>query len=227
LGLSTLVEELSAVDDATEMMRRCYGYGRWDAPYWFIGPEQGKGPNESAENVRRVEAWVELGRPEVCDCAAFHRLIGERRWHEDPARLQPTWRRLILSLLTFLGESANQENLRSYQSTKWGATPGGETCVIELSGLAVKSFAIKVDRTKFRDQRIETICQKIKIHRPRLVLMYGVGDKESWQKIAGQPLFASSVIRSESTLFALTRHPTAHGSTDDGWVELGRRLREC
>jgi hypothetical protein len=25
-------------DDIRDMALRCFGYGRWSAPYWFIGP---------------------------------------------------------------------------------------------------------------------------------------------------------------------------------------------
>lgn len=31
-------------DRILEMAKRSFGYGRWEAPYWFIGPEQGMGP---------------------------------------------------------------------------------------------------------------------------------------------------------------------------------------
>src|SRR5260221_602500 len=31
------------MDEATkDMARRCFGYGRWESSYWFIGPEQGR-----------------------------------------------------------------------------------------------------------------------------------------------------------------------------------------
>ena len=30
--------------DLSEMALRWYGYGRWDCPYWFIGPEPGQAP---------------------------------------------------------------------------------------------------------------------------------------------------------------------------------------
>jgi len=46
-----------------EMARRSYGYGRWDSPFWFIGPEQGTGEHESDLEVsleRRAAAWIKL-----------------------------------------------------------------------------------------------------------------------------------------------------------------------
>jgi phage-related protein len=40
-----------------EMARGCYGYGRWDAPYWFIGLEEGM----SGTLGEQIEAWQQLG----------------------------------------------------------------------------------------------------------------------------------------------------------------------
>jgi hypothetical protein len=72
-----------------EMARRCYGYGRWDAPYWFIGPEQGMAPDENNDLKPRVKAWLDLGGQEVSDCREFHKPIGEKRWHREIPQLQP------------------------------------------------------------------------------------------------------------------------------------------
>ena len=103
------------MDHATrEMARRCYGYGRWDAPYWFIGPEPGMGLDEGNDLKLRVEAWVHLGSQELCDCQAFHQLIGQKQWHRGKPRLQSTWRPLILLLTAFLGNKTDNESLRDY-----------------------------------------------------------------------------------------------------------------
>src|ERR1700741_2319450 len=64
----------SKMDYELEMARRSYGYGRWDAPYWFIGPEQGKGRAEPSGNSQRVNAWRKLGENELCDCLDFHEI---------------------------------------------------------------------------------------------------------------------------------------------------------
>jgi hypothetical protein len=66
-----------------EMAHHSLGYGHWDAPYWFIGPEQGKGRKESPDNTPRVEAWKRLGKPEVYDCREFHSLIANDDWQEQ------------------------------------------------------------------------------------------------------------------------------------------------
>ena len=123
------------------MARGNYGYGRWEAPYWFIGPEQGMGQHEKNDLRRRVEAWIELGQRELNDCREFHSRIGELRWHfkKPKVDLQSTWRPLMLLMMTLLGREADGEALRNYQRDRWG-TINGETCVIELSGLAASTL---------------------------------------------------------------------------------------
>src|SRR6185437_9669223 len=118
-----------------EMARQRYGYGKWNAPYWFIGPEEGMAFDEDIQ--RRIRAW---GHCDLNDCRKFHERIGEHRWHEAPVKLQKTWKQLILCLMAFKGQQLDprkQEHkvfLRNYQSRHWGMQ-NGETCVIELSGL--------------------------------------------------------------------------------------------
>src|SRR5579859_7409872 len=116
--------------DFSEMARQSFGYGRWDAPYWFIGPEQGQSSAENDDLTHRFKAWRDLGSPELCDLEEFHRAINEHSWHR---KLQRTWRPLMLLLMTFLEKRADKGSLLSYQRDEWGRAIG-ETCVIELSG---------------------------------------------------------------------------------------------
>jgi hypothetical protein len=169
-------------EDIHEMARRCYGYGRWDAPYWFIGLEQGQGQKENNDLALRLRAWHELGSPELCDCQKFHSAINEHRWHRD-GKLQSTWRPFILLLLTYLKKSTVPESLRRYQRSEWGRT-NGETCVIELFGLAANNLTVVRDRKSFQHERIQRICEMMLESHPELVVMYGTSEKESWEQIA-------------------------------------------
>ncbi|MGB7135994.1 MAG: hypothetical protein WBD46_11940, partial [Acidobacteriaceae bacterium] len=161
-----------------EMALRRYGYGRWQAPFWFIGPEEAKARDEDIQI--RLQAWLSLGNPEVCDCKEFHDRIKVRKWHQPPPPLQPTWRRLMLLLLSFQDKSADQRSLRLYQMSRWGAA-GGDTCVLELSGLPAHSYSESRKQKIFeqsksdeiRRQRIAHIQQQIAEHPPRFVVMYG------------------------------------------------------
>jgi hypothetical protein len=70
-------------DHTREMGRRSYGFGRWTAPYWFIGPEPGQSREEHDDLTSRAEAWRSLGGCELMDCREFHKRIGETRLHRE------------------------------------------------------------------------------------------------------------------------------------------------
>lgn len=178
------LESRSMDKDTLAMARGNYGYGRWDAPYWFIGPEQGMGPHE--KNLRRrVDAWLELGSHELNDCREFHHRISEMKWHfKEPVDLQSTWRPLMLLLMTFLDPERSTDNgsLREYQRDRWGSLKD-ETCVIELSGLAAPSLKESKGTGGFLQERIKIICERMLDHPPKLVVMYGREQKDSWNRI--------------------------------------------
>ncbi len=67
---------MSETNSEIEVGKRCFGYGRWDAPYWFIGLEEGKGREEPPDNSSRVNAWKKYERDGLCDCKDFHLAIG-------------------------------------------------------------------------------------------------------------------------------------------------------
>jgi hypothetical protein len=91
----------------------------------------------------------------------------------------------MLLLKTFLNESAEQDSLRTYQRDRWGRVNGGETCIIELSGLAVKSSKKNLDRDRFREERIENIRAQMHAFAPKFMILYGVKDKTHWEELAG------------------------------------------
>ncbi len=209
------------------MGRGCYGYGRWKAPYWFIGPEQGQSASENNDLKLRYEAFRQLGKDGLSDCRAFHDFIHEKRWHRatKPA-LQPTWRRLILLLMAFLEKPTDDESLRTYQRDRFGRL-SDETCVIELSGLPARNFKVPREREGFRRKRIEFIRGKMFTCKPIFVVMYGKGGSEPWKEIAGIALHPDSVQKVESTVVAFATHPVARGLRREYWVELGQRMRSA
>ena len=215
-------------DPEREMTQKCYGYGRWEAPYWFIGPEQGKGREEPDDNNRRLNAWLELGADHLCDCKLFHMHIEDDSRHREmpPPSLQSTWRPLILLLMAFLGESTDRENLRAYQRNHWGMQGNGQTCVIELSGLAARSLKAPMDHNQFRPERIEFIRQRLQEHKPAFVVMYGLKDKKSWAEIAGRELNTGEPVKINTTTVVLTPHPVAHGMKSEYWKNMGEILRK-
>jgi hypothetical protein len=142
---------MTPMDDAVgKMARHCFAYGRWDAPYWFIGPEPGQRRVENGDLRPRLNAWVKLGWRELCDCEQFHREIDEHAWHRD-GKLQSTWKRLIRLLIAFLEQPTDIDTLRNYRRKQWGIADG-QTCVIELSGLVANNLTIPRDRQSSRQR---------------------------------------------------------------------------
>ncbi len=62
-----------------------YGYGRWEAPYWFIGPEPGHAKDETDNLDERCNAWSRLGGTELIDCLDHHR---EFKRHSPEKRVE-------------------------------------------------------------------------------------------------------------------------------------------
>jgi len=216
---------LAAVSDVSHMARECYGYGCWNGPYWFIGPEQGQAPQENDDLTPRVKAWTQLGRGELNDCREFHGLIGETRWHRERPQLQSTWRALMLLLMSFCERQTENEALRNYQRDHWGSR-NGETCVIELSGLAARNLKVPRDRDSFRADRIRVIRERIVQYHPELVVMYGTSEKEYWDAISGRTFPPDNILRIGRTVMACTPHPTSFGMTNAYWIQLGKELRQ-
>jgi hypothetical protein len=58
------------MDEIENLSRESFGYGRWDAPVWFIGLEQGGGDNST-----RAKAFKAYQSDGLCDCKTFHEAI--------------------------------------------------------------------------------------------------------------------------------------------------------
>lgn len=217
-------------DGIGEMARRYCGYGRWEAPFWFIGPESGQAREENNDLNLRREAWLYCGGGELSDIRDFHVFLNRRArhivhpWFEKSPPFQSSIRPLMLLLMAFLQRPADNDNLRIYQRDRWGRLDG-ETCSIHLSGLAANSLQTPRDRELFRRERIAVIRQRMRTQRPALVVMYGTSvDTRDWEEIAGGAFPPDNIRRFETTILAVTRHPSR--SPNAYWAELGDRLRQ-
>jgi hypothetical protein len=203
------------LDNLLKWAEKRYGYGCWQAPFWFLGPEEGMDKGGVGDTERKLKAWLELGEPEVTDCKKFHAKIKVTELHEPPPgpKLQPTWRPLMLFMMAlFCRVNKNDEAsllarkglnqlpqleklLRDYQRESWGIDH--ETCVIELSAFPAKGLAFpqihkylgEEQILEIRERRIKYLHSQIEAadNRPRLVMMYCLGFEKSWEKIAGGP----------------------------------------
>ncbi len=207
--------------------QRWFGYGRWEAQYWFVGMEPGGTPDRTS-----YDSWFRLGATELIDCKAHHldwnALAGREisRWHR-PAKppTQPTWRPLIQLLLAYLGQPADLDNVRDYQREMWGMSRG-ETALIELSGLRATNLNVEVDRERHRDYRINLIRTRMLEHQPRFVVFYGLSYREFYERIAGGRFDSAEFHWSGSTLCVLVAHPRARRRSllTESWIDLGKRL---
>lgn len=221
----TVSQSQSKVDpsELAQMAEHFFGYGRWDAPYWFIGPEAGMARAGDSLELR-YQSWKKLGCAPVVDCAAHHRGFGFEKWHRHLPPTQATWRQLIRALLVYKGLPTDTEVIREYQRDKWGNS-GGETCVIELSGLAAPNMRTPQDRMTFLSKRIARIRETMLVHAPRFVLMYGSGNLLEWERIAGGDFDSNGLRRVGGTVAAIAFHPVTRGLGNEYWSNLGRMLR--
>lgn len=206
------------------LAKHCYGYGRWDAYYWFIGPEQGMG-NETIN--QRAEAFREVDRDQdgLCDSREFHEKIREIRWQVTP---QTTWNYQMALLYGYWGKPCNLEMRRSLQKNGWGCADT-RVCIAELRGLPARSKADSKDQQEFLDARADRLKDEIDEHAPEFVVFYGKTDERYWNRIAKaqEGLALDRIARRGKTLFAYLPHPVAfkpYKRSLDDWKRIGEQL---
>jgi hypothetical protein len=223
---------MSAVANAKQLAaEKWFGYGRWDAPYWFVGMEPGGDDTHAS-----YEAWLDLGGDALIDCRAHHQWqletqgIDNPKWTKYHRRdrsnaLQATWRPLILVLLTFKGEPHDTEDVRRYQRDRWGYK-NDETAVIELNALHAPSIAtIGVDRQAYRTQRIRTIREHLLERPPTFAVFYGQSYQDHYEEMTQAKFDSDGFAQCGRTVCVLAPQPARSGWTNEEWCELGRRLR--
>jgi hypothetical protein len=120
-----------------------------------------------------------------------------------------------------------------YNSEQWGML-NGKTCVIELAGLRAHSYTDSKQKKQelfepgqfgaIRTKRIAVIRDRMLTYRPELVVMYGLSEKEHWDKIAeAMEEFPPDVRRPSLTI---STHPVSFDGVKNAyWEELGATLR--
>ena len=241
-------------DPVYNAARSWYGYGRWDAQYWFIGPEPGMRADEGEKLLERCSAWERLGSLELMGCFEHHDAFDYLKWHNRTTRMkvpvqnrthrppmQATWRQLIRLLLAYKGERADNDAIGDYQCELWGSL-NGEVCAPELSALAARSFSVKRDRTTYLDERTEHLRKRLVENVPQFVIMYGGGERlqSEWNYIAsgirGESPFTiesfagwqAGFYSDGKTTFVRAAHPVNAGSAappDDFWRGIAEKLR--
>lgn len=233
-------------DDLLEaFIHTFYGHGDYDAPFWFVGMEEGLGRGGVDEVRRRLQTWKERGKRELEDLAEWHLAAGYDRFFTGRASLQPTWNPLMRILLSAEGESITLAVLRNYQKERLGRY-GGESCLLELFPLPSPSTGhwlygkhSHLPELAGRERYYETIApervrhlhSRILVHRPRAVIFYSTNARYRrwWKKIARtefeqvgkQPLYRG---KKGTTHFIICRHPVSHGIRNDYFHQIGKLL---
>ena len=224
--------------------KQFFGYGRWDAPVWFVGLEEA-GAGTPEELQTRLTAWDQRGRRDLEDAPAFYPASGQHQWHGPDATLQRTWRQLIRLLLLARGEPVSEQALLEYQTQTLGAF-SGQVCLTELSPLPAPSHrqwpyaahealpAWMQTREQFAQTvaaaRIATLREKIALHHPRAVIFYFWKPRHSAEAVAGgefRPLIPEQLLGLErnGTAYFITGHPA--GNYPDTYFDgLGRYFHD-
>lgn len=219
-----------------------YGYGNYQAPYWFVGMEEGGG-NSIEEIAKRIETWDKRGRKELEDVAEYSREIGINRYFDDRAKLQSTWNKLIRIVLTAEGQIFDTETVREYQRSKFG-TEDGDTCLLELLPLPSPNIAswlygensklaYLTNRETYRNHivnsRIAHLQDIVTRYQPKAVIFYGAQYVDYWKRIAGidawerSPEGISFGVKN-SIRFVASNHPVATGIKNEYFHTIGKLI---
>jgi hypothetical protein len=219
-----------------------FGYGNYEADYWFVGMEEGGG-GTLEEISSRLGTWDSRAGQELEDIRTYHEALQLDSFFKDPVVLQPTWAQLIRIFLAASGLSADIEAIKSFQKEKLGRQ-GGNTCLVELMPLpspgTSRWFYSKWSRLPYlrtRDtyktailpMRLDHLKNRIKEYRPRYVVFYGKGYWTSWKKITGTKItlvqpYGFGMCRTDVTQFLVTQHPAARGARNEYFIAAGKLL---
>ena len=164
-------------------------FGRADAPYWFVGLEEGGGTTEEAV-AARLQRWAESGYPEIDyfsrngipntdhDSKYLPKEVGKR------AHLQRTWSNQLRVVLGIEGRKLNNEIIRKMQVSEHG-TEFGNTSLLELFPLPCKSSGAWTykdfglgsgysSKTEYRERllqpRLKQILSSVAQHKPAAIV---------------------------------------------------------
>jgi len=222
-----------------------YGYGRYEAPYWFIGLEEGS--DGSVEEIqRRLAVWREGGCQELEDAWDYHVRIGATDLTRERPKLQSTWKQLCRIVLAGTEQQTDTESLRHYQKHHLGRRDDA-TCLLELLPLPSRNTgewrygnasrlpqltSRRAARQYYAPRRVRHLRQRIGQYRPAVVVFYGSTNRDRWTEIAGVPfervgdaeLYATTA---KGTLSLTTRHPTFRQPGLTAYFEsVGQVVRE-
>jgi hypothetical protein len=214
-------------DDQCALAKGWYGYGRWNAPYWFVGIEPGGDELEAC-----VRMWNALGRAELVDIAVHQEEHGTDWFGPSVTKAQATWQKLIWLLMYYQGREPDASTVLAYQKTRLGRATE-EAALLELSALPAYSTAIARPRMLFRAERVNLIRERLLHHQPEFAVFYSPDNgkerryRDAWDAITGHTLVRDVPVLVGHTVCVMTYHPNGKWSKDywRGIADTLRRVR--
>lgn len=202
-----------------------YGYGQWEAPYWFVGIEPGGDELDAC-----VRMWNALGCREMLDIAAHHEEHGVDWFGEAVTKTQATWQKLIWLLLFYQNIEPTADAVLKYQKTRLGRA-NEETALPELSALPAWSTGMQRPRLLFRKERVTLLRERLLTYQPEFAVFYSPDNSrdrryvDAWNAIAGTTLVRDVPVLVGRTACVMTYHPNGAWSKAY-WRRIAMALRE-
>ena len=181
-----------------------YGYGSWQAKFWYVGYEESGGdvPEEVAEKFNYFYKRHPPNTPTLCDIRELYRhvafrvdgpramkfsTLNEHRFGTE-ATLHGGWKNLIAFAHGYEGEKL--PDLLMYQKNEFVSPSAGKEALIQLyplpahnhawyyAWLDLPQFPFLKTRALYEDHvyssRVNTILNNISVYKPEVVVMYGM-----------------------------------------------------
>lgn len=189
-----------------------YGYGSWKAPIWFIAYEESGGdvPEDVIERINFFAKAHPQSEPALCDMRELYRnvaarLVGPRgakfatlfdhRFGKD-AVSHGGWKNLIAFVHGY--HNKKLPDLLAYQKKYFASSSAREALInlyplpsphnhawyyswLDMPGLSYIRNRFLYEETVY-EKRVATLLQKIDVHKPEVVLMYGMNNINSLKK---------------------------------------------
>lgn len=181
-----------------------YGYGSWEAPFWFVAYEESGGdlPEEVADKLNYFHNTHKTATsPTLCDIRDFYKHISFRTEGPRASRFSTFydhrfgtdavqhgfWENMIAFMSGYQNKTITNELL--YQQKQF-ASPSSQEALIQLyplpahnhawyySWLELPDLPFLKSRLKYEqhvfENRISAILKKMQLFKPKVVLMYGM-----------------------------------------------------
>ena len=246
-----------------------YGYGSWDAKIWFVGYEEGGGdlPEDVADRLDYFYQHHDKARePTLCDIRELYKHVTARvdgpkagvfktlyDYRFGPKATQHgAWKNLIAFRFGFRGTKA--PDLLKYQANSFTKDdfalinlyplPSPHNHAWYYSWLDMPQLSFLKSRKLYEEsvyeKRTQDLLNKIKTHKPEIVVMYGMSNiidlknsfASKFRMVKGTPQVIPQHHRAdidETTLIITTQIPTLrHGRPGTGfdWYEFGKSVRQ-